>query len=119
MGVAIQQIRPRRFNLVVVAGNHKSSLSFGKIVVENPTVADDAATMIGLHVEKGVGPTAAPIFDGTPRGRRLVMQRDWRWHRFAADLASGSMDTALAVVPTDVVDSTRALVLRLGCLDSD
>jgi hypothetical protein len=46
--------------------------AFGKIVVENPSIVDDGATLIGLHVEKGVGDSAAPIIEETPRGSRLA-----------------------------------------------
>jgi hypothetical protein len=65
--------------------------AFGKIVVERPTIVDDGAKLIGLHVEKGVGPSAAPIFEESARSRRLVMQRDWVWHPFLRALRSGNI----------------------------
>jgi hypothetical protein len=74
----------------------KVAYAFGKIVIESPTIVDDGATLIGLHVEKGVGESAAPIFEETARGSRLVTQRDWRWHRFRRDLVAGVGDEALA-----------------------
>ena len=69
--------------------------AFGKLVVERPTIVDDGAKLIGLDVEKGVGDAAAPIFEDTARGRRLVMRRDWIWHPFARALRSGAMDGSL------------------------
>jgi hypothetical protein len=70
--------------------------AFGKIVVERPTIVADGAKLVGLHIEKGVGPGAAPIFDETPRGRRLVMHRDWIWHSFVRALLAGAVDDDLA-----------------------
>ena len=69
--------------------------AFGKIVMEGPTIVDDGATVIGLHVEKGVGPTAAGIFEETARGGRLVMQNDWLWHAFVRGIASGAVERDL------------------------
>ncbi len=54
----------------------------GKIVVERPSIVQDGSKLIGLHVEKGVGPKAAPFFADSARARRLVMDR------VALDLAS-------------------------------
>src|SRR5688572_865388 len=48
----------------------------GKIVVERPTIVDDGSKLIGLHIEEGVGPAAAPFFAESAKGRRLVMDRD-------------------------------------------
>lgn len=69
--------------------------AFGKIVVERPTSVDDGAKLIGLHIEKGVGSAAAPVFEDTARGRRLVMGRDWVWHPFLRALRSGEFDAAM------------------------
>lgn len=69
--------------------------AFGKVVVERPTIVDDGAKLVGLHVEKGVGDAAAPIFEDTARGRRLVMRRDWIWHPFVRALRSGAMDDSV------------------------
>jgi hypothetical protein len=73
------------------------AFAFGKIVVEPPTVAHPGAVLVGLHVEKGVGPSAAGIFEETARGRRLVMERGWLWHPFARAMRSGELDRGLAV----------------------
>lgn len=69
--------------------------AFGKVVVERPTIVDDGAKLVGLHVEKGVGDAAAPVFEDTARGRRLVMRRDWIWHPFVRALRSGAMDGSM------------------------
>ena len=67
----------------------------GKIVVERPTIVDDGSKLIGLHIEKGVGPSAAPFFEESAKGRRLLMQRDWTWHPFLRALRAGDIDQAL------------------------
>ena len=69
--------------------------AFGKVVVERPTIVDDGAKLIGLHVEKGVGAKAASFFEETSRGRRLIMGRDWTWHPFHRALRSGALDEAI------------------------
>ncbi len=71
--------------------------AFGKIVVERPTIIEEGATIIGLHVEKGVGPSAAGIFEDSARGRRLVMRHDWLWHAFARGMKSGAVEKDLVV----------------------
>ncbi len=48
----------------------------------NPTVVDDGAKLIGLHIEMGVGESAAEFFQASSRNRNQVMQRDWTWHAF-------------------------------------
>ena len=73
------------------------AFAFGKIVVERPTIADDGAKLVGLHIEKGVGAKAALVFEETARGRRLVMGRDWTWHPFHRALRSGALDAALVL----------------------
>lgn len=67
----------------------------GKIVVEGPTIVHDGAKIIGLHVEKGVGGSAAPAFEEKARGRRLIMGRDWVWHPFLRSLRSGEFDDSM------------------------
>ena len=69
--------------------------AFGKIVVEGPTIVYDGAKLIGLHVEKGVGNSAAPVFEDSARGRRLMMGRDWTWHPFFRAVRSGELDASL------------------------
>ncbi len=64
----------------------------GKIVVEHPTIADDGATLIGLHMEKGVGETAAEFFQIGARDRHQIMDRTWTWHPFVRALRSGELD---------------------------
>jgi hypothetical protein len=71
------------------------AFAFGKVVVERPTIVDDGAKLIGMHMEKGVGAKAALFFEETPRGRRLVMGRDWTWHPFHRALRSGELDEAI------------------------
>lgn len=69
--------------------------AFGKIVVEGPTIVHDGAKIIGLHIEKGVGNSAAPVFEENARGRRLIMGRDWVWHPFLRALRSGEFDASM------------------------
>lgn len=71
------------------------AFAYGKIVVERPSVVDPDAPIVGLHVEKGVGPSAASIFEETARGRRLVMERDWLWHAFSRGMKSGAVEKDL------------------------
>ena len=70
--------------------------AYGKIVVERSTIIEDGATIIGLHVEKGVGPGAAGVFEETARGRRLIVGDDWLWHAFARAMKAGAVDRDLA-----------------------
>ena len=67
----------------------------GKIVVEHPTIVDDGAKLIGLHMEKGVGETAAEFFQVGTRDRHQVMDRTWTWHPFLRALRSGQLDTTM------------------------
>jgi hypothetical protein len=70
----------------------------GKIIAETSPIVDQGGqnvAIIGFHVEKGIGPKAAAIFEETARGHRSVMQDDWRWHDFAHAMASGVADGAL------------------------
>ena len=69
----------------------------GKIVIEQPLEALGGTVLIGLHVEKGVGPTAAPMFEGQRFGRSLVMHADWQWNAFLRGIASGAVDNDLRV----------------------
>ena len=68
---------------------------FGKIVVENPTIVEDGAKLIGLHMEKGVGETAAEFFQVGSRDQHQVMDRTWTWHPFLRALRSGDLDAAM------------------------
>lgn len=48
--------------------------------------------LVGLYVEKGVGPEAAPAYRDTPRGRRYIMDATWLWDRFLRAVGSGTFD---------------------------
>ena len=61
----------------------------------DPIEALDDGVLVGLHVEKGVGPTAAPIFEEGRFGQSLVMHRDWRWTAFLRGIDSGAVDEDL------------------------
>ena len=71
------------------------AFAHGKIVIEQPSVVEDGAVIIGLHVEKGVGPSAAEAFQATAKGRHLILQRDWTWHPFVRGIRSGQVDRDL------------------------
>ena len=67
----------------------------GKIVVERPSVVEGGAVVIGFHVEKGVGPSAAPMFEDTSRGRSLLLADDWLWQAFLRGMTSGDVEADL------------------------
>jgi hypothetical protein len=67
----------------------------GKIVIEQPLGAFDNGVLIGLHVEKGVGPSAAPEFERHRTGGSLVMHDGWQWNAFMRGIASGAVDNDL------------------------
>jgi hypothetical protein len=83
--------------------------AYGKVVIEKPSDASDGEPLIGLHVEKGVGPVAAPAFEEAPRDHRLVMGNDWTWHAFLRDMRSGAVDRAL----NDAAAAADGLPLRV------
>lgn len=83
--------------------------SVGKLVVERPTLVDDGSKLIGLHMEKGVGPKAAPFFAAPARARRLVMDRTWTWHPFARAMREGDLDEQIIHAET----ASEGLTLRL------
>lgn len=78
-----------------VGGN--PAYAYGKIVVERPSPLDPGSVLVGLHVEKGIGLSAASIFEETARGRRLIMANDWQWHAFSRGITSGAVDHDLAL----------------------
>ena len=88
----------------------------GKIVVERPNETSPGQPLIGLHVEKGVGPTAEPVFD-TPRGTRLVMQRDWIWNPFLREMSTGGVARDLAVASEAAGDLPLFFVVRTEIQD--
>jgi hypothetical protein len=69
--------------------------AFGKLVVENPTIVDDGAKLVGLHMEKGVGETAEEFFQVGARDRNQIMDRTWTWHPFLRALRSGALDESM------------------------
>lgn len=64
---------------------------YGKIVLSAGPPAAPADLLVGLHVEKGIGPSAAEAFRDTARGRRLTMDRTWLWFAFIEALSSGRL----------------------------
>ncbi len=65
----------------------------GKYVF-NPTRDDQRTVFVGVHVEKGFGPTAAAM-SATARDRRQIMDPDWFWHRFLDNFSSGTAESIL------------------------
>ncbi len=43
----------------------------------------------GFYVEKGLDPSITAAF---PTGKKLVMEKDWSWHRVLADMESGALN---------------------------
>ena len=56
----------------------------------SPERAPDGGVLCGLHIEKGVDPTAAAAYTST-RDRHLIMRDDWTWFDFLKDLKSGQV----------------------------
>jgi hypothetical protein len=70
----------------------------GKIVLTRRDAAP-GALFVGLYIEKGVGPAAAPAYRDTAKGRRYVMDPTWLWDRLVGALGSGNFEqTATAAV---------------------
>lgn len=86
---------PDRSTWWLAATKANPAFSVGKLVVERPTIVADGAKLIGLHMEKGVGPKAAPFFDKPAKARRLVMDPSWTWHRFIRAMLSGEIDAQI------------------------
>jgi hypothetical protein len=61
----------------------------GKIVVERPSPFAPDGPLIGLHIEKGIGPTAAELFSRRPS---LVMNDGWIWRAFFRDMSNGRVE---------------------------
>lgn len=75
---------------------------YGKVVFRTN---DDAYIktphiFVGLNVEKGIGPTAAPAYRSPAKCRRYIMDLDgrWDWHAFAGAMASGQLDPTIVGV---------------------
>jgi hypothetical protein len=49
----------------------------------------------GLFVEKGLDPSIAIAF---PTGKKLVMKKDWAWHRVLGDMQSGALNAPISEV---------------------
>lgn len=70
----------------------------GKVVLTRRD-ATPGDVFVGLYVEKGVGPAAAPAYRDTARGRRYVMGSTWLWDRLLGALGSGEFEqTAMTAV---------------------
>jgi hypothetical protein len=67
----------------------------GKIVIERPSSPSADAPIIGIHLEKGVGPAAAEFFSKSARGRRLLMHSNWTWNAFLRDMRGGRVEQDL------------------------
>lgn len=76
-------------------GAENPAYSLGKLVVERSTEIEDGRVIVGLHIEKGIGPAAEQGFESA-RDRRLVMEQDWIWHGFMRALKTGSADQDFA-----------------------
>ena len=61
----------------------------GKIVVERPSPFAPDGPLIGLHIEKGIGPTAAELFSRRPS---LVMNDGWIWRAFFQGMSDGRVE---------------------------
>lgn len=65
---------------------------YGKIAFAGGPAAAPGDLFVGLYLEKGIGPTAAPMFQETGKGRRWVMDGTWRWQSgFYQALRSGRL----------------------------
>ena len=64
----------------------------GKIVVEQVAPFSRSGPLIGLHIEKGVGPTAAELFARRPS---MVMDDGWIWRAFFRDMSNGRVEQDL------------------------
>lgn len=63
----------------------------GKIVLTRRDAAP-GALFVGLYIEKGVGPAAAPAYRDTAKGRRYIMDPTWLWDRLLGALGSGDFE---------------------------
>jgi hypothetical protein len=71
------------------------AFKYGKLIVSGDVAADPSDLFVGFYVERGVGQTAAPMFADTARGRRLIMDGTWSWHRtFRPALRTGRFEAA-------------------------
>lgn len=89
----------------------------GKIAIEGPWEPTPGASMIGLHIEKGVGPSAAPIFEETARGQRLVLRDDWIWRPFVREMATGRVEQDLTAAATAAGELPLLFTIRSAIQD--
>jgi hypothetical protein len=75
----------------------------------------DRAILLGMEVEKGVGPSAAPFFRSA-KGRRLVMSDDWRWFNFVEGVRDGRFPKALSEAARSV-DAEVLIRVTLGMIN--
>jgi hypothetical protein len=68
---------------------------YGKIILTRRD-AQPEDMLVGLYVEKGIGPGAAQLYADTARGRRYLMDHDWTWQAFVKALASSAFDQVMA-----------------------
>lgn len=69
--------------------------NYGKIIFTNRD-ATPGDMLVGLYMEKGIGPSASAPYRETARGRRYLMDDSWTWHGFFRSLAAGTLDAIVA-----------------------
>lgn len=98
ISAGVKTLRPlpyRRFDQDAVAtwwltpSKDNPAYADGKIVVERPAPFAPNGPLIGLHIEKGVGPTAAELFAKRPS---LVMDDGWIWRAFFREMSAGRVE---------------------------
>lgn len=67
----------------------------GKIIFTRRD-AQPGDMLIGLYIEKGIGPGAAQLYAETARGRRYLMDHNWTWRAFIEAAESGAFDRVMA-----------------------
>lgn len=58
------------------------------------TSPDHSALSCGLHMEKGLDPSIQSAYP-SKMGSRYIMESDWAWHSFLADLEQGTVTKAI------------------------
>ena len=97
----------------MVPSSENPAYKFGKYVVRR---SDRVAggLLLGLEVEKGVGPGAAPAFS-SPKGRSLVLQPDWLWPEFVSAIRDETFGKAI-VAASSSAGVDVAIRVSLGFL---
>jgi len=73
---------------------------YGKIIFTNRD-ATPGDMLVGLYMEKGIGPSASAPYRETARGRRYIMDSGWTWYGFFRTLAAGGIDAIFAHMETE------------------